>query len=354
MGRKLKAAAVQMDVTFAPVSERLDRATDLIAKAANAGAQLVVLPELFNTGYEYHERNYALAETIEGQTVTWMKVQVAQHDIHLVGTLMLLDKTDIYNAALLLAPDGRSWRHDKINVCLWERAYCRAGHHITIADTDLGKLGLMICADTLWPDLWAQYAGQVDVMVIMFSPGDLDNADLIFPDGFRAKYTELEETAVPADKDAAPASNNEFIEEQLYWLHVPAVFAGETGVVRTRLPRLELLLQESKLSDCASQASEVWLEMSLPMATGIGDAKKGLLTQGTTTGDGVVWAEIELADAPPQPQGPQPKMQVDEDKIARLVRPLYREGVRRQWGAHMARGARGVSLRLLSTHAPMK
>ncbi len=146
----------------------------------------------------------------------------------------------------------------------------------------------------------------------------------------------MEETAAPADKDADLASNNEFIEEQLDWLHVPAVFAGEAGVLRTRLPRLELLLQESKLSGRASQASEVWLEMDLPMATGIGDAKKGPLAQGTATGDGVVWAEIELADALPQPQGPQPKMPVDEDKIARLVRPLYREGVRRQWGAHMA------------------
>jgi predicted amidohydrolase len=42
-----------------------------------------------------------------------MKAQAAQHNIHLVGTLLLLDETDIYNTALLVAPDGRTWRYEK-------------------------------------------------------------------------------------------------------------------------------------------------------------------------------------------------------------------------------------------------
>ena len=66
MGRRLKAAAVQMDAVSVPVPKRLGRATDLITEAVNGGAQLVVLPELFNIGYEFHERNYALAEPIDG------------------------------------------------------------------------------------------------------------------------------------------------------------------------------------------------------------------------------------------------------------------------------------------------
>jgi N-carbamoylputrescine amidase len=160
MGRKLKVAVVQMDAVPVSVSKRLSRATNLITEAVNGGAQLVVLPEMFNTGYEFHERNYTLAEPMDGETVTWMKSQATQHNIHLAGTLLLLDKTDIYNAGLLVAPDGRTWRHDKINITLWERAYFREGGHITIADTDLGKLGLMICSDVLCPDLWVQYAGK--------------------------------------------------------------------------------------------------------------------------------------------------------------------------------------------------
>lgn len=335
MGRKLKVAAVQMDVTQALVPERLGRAADLISEAAGAGAQLVALPELFNTGYEFHERNYTLAEPIDGQTVTWMKDQAARHGIHLVGSFALLDETDIYNTALLLAPDGRTWRHDKIHLVLWEQAYFRAGDQITIADTDLGKLGLMICSDTLRPDLWAQYAGNVHAMVLMFSPGGLDTANLVFPDGFQLKYSEFEQAALPADKAYDP-DDDDGLWAQIPWMNVSMVSASEAGVLHTKLPKLEILLRAAKLADRVSQAAEVWLEMELPMATGIWDPEEGFLAQGTVTGDGVVLAEIELADTPPKPKGPQPKMYVGEDHIAKLVRPMYREGVRRQWGAHMA------------------
>ena len=65
MPRKIKVAPVQMDAAPAPVDTRLNRAADLVSKAAAFGAQLVVLPELFNTGYEYDDRNYGLAEVLD-------------------------------------------------------------------------------------------------------------------------------------------------------------------------------------------------------------------------------------------------------------------------------------------------
>ena len=65
------------------------------------------------------------------------------------------------------------------------------------------------------------------------------------------------------------------------------------------------------------------------------------MTQGTTSGDGVVSAEIELADDTPQPADPQPDAppfhtNTFDHYIARLMLPLYRQGVRRQWGPQMA------------------
>src|SRR5262245_38345973 len=113
MSRKLKIATVQMDATPAPTTDRLERATSLVADAAGQGAQLIVLPELFNISYEYHDRNYELAEPINGQTMTWMKTQAANHNIHLAGSFLLHDRENVYNSAFIVAPDGRSWRYDK-------------------------------------------------------------------------------------------------------------------------------------------------------------------------------------------------------------------------------------------------
>ena len=72
MAKTLHVAAVQMDVAPAPTAERLARAQALVAQAANEGARVVVLPELFNTGYIYDDANYRRAESLHGPTVAWM------------------------------------------------------------------------------------------------------------------------------------------------------------------------------------------------------------------------------------------------------------------------------------------
>ncbi|MEO1442235.1 MAG: carbon-nitrogen hydrolase family protein, partial [Chloroflexota bacterium] len=135
MSRQLKIAAVRMDAKPALVNERLERAESRVAEAASTGAQLIVLPELFNTGYEYHDNNYTLPEPEDGPTVTWMKAQASQHNAHIAGSLLLVDGKNIYNSQILVAPDGRLWRYDKNYPWLFERAYFKDGQDITVANT---------------------------------------------------------------------------------------------------------------------------------------------------------------------------------------------------------------------------
>ena len=51
MSRSIKAVAIQMDAVLAPTTERLERAERLIEQAVKPDVDLVLLPELFNTGY---------------------------------------------------------------------------------------------------------------------------------------------------------------------------------------------------------------------------------------------------------------------------------------------------------------
>ena len=73
MGQKISLAAIRMDAAPAPTQSRLERAESLVAQAATQGAQIALLPEVFNTGYEYHDRNYGLAEALDGPSVRCMK-----------------------------------------------------------------------------------------------------------------------------------------------------------------------------------------------------------------------------------------------------------------------------------------
>ena len=124
---------------------------------------------------------------------------------------------------------------------------------------------------------------------------------------------------------------------------VPVIAAAATGIIRTKLPLLEWFLERSPCADRTSQAAETLFECGFAPATQVFNAEGQLLAQGTETGDGVVLAEIELPDIIPQPQTPQPKIDmpqevyhVSDEIIPSLMLPLYKEGVRRQWGAHMA------------------
>jgi hypothetical protein len=342
MPRTLKIAAVQMDATPAPVADRLARAADLVAEAASAGAQLIVLPEVFNTGYEYADSNYVLAETMDGVTVSWMKAQAAQHDIHLAGTLLLLDGSHVYNAMLLFAPDGRLWRYNKNYPWAWERAYFREGQGITVADTQLGKLGMMICWDYAHPDLWTQYAGKVDAMVISSCPPMSDRMNIVLPDGERYQ---MPTPLLYTGKDTPFGAE---LDEHIAWMGVPAVNTTGAGTFRTKmpLPKLSLfglLALRPDLWKHTSQAEDAYLESGYYPQTKVVDANGAVKARVTETGDGFTMAEVALADTPPQPTAPQPDFKLTpltyllSDWITpSMTTPLYRMGLQRQSGAQMA------------------
>lgn len=331
MNRKIKIASIQMDCTPMPTGERLKIASQLLEEAADA--DIAVFPELFNTGYEYHERNYRLAEPIDGQTVTWMKAKAAQHNLHIAGTLLLRDGQDIFNAALLTAPDGRYWRYDKRYAPFWERAYFRNGDHITIADTAIGKLGMMICWDQSHPDLWEQYAGQVDAMIVMSCPGDLSTAELVFPDGFRAGFFDL----VGRPPEASPVEPEpDDCHKHAAWMGVPLVESSATGKIRTRLPMIKSSFPGSPLEARAHQAAEMIMECGFGFqpATQIVDRCGAVIARGSTIGNAVVFAEVELPDTVSAPQSPQPPMnitpemyQLSDEVVPAMMVPLYNAGI---------------------------
>ncbi|HEX2621051.1 MAG TPA: carbon-nitrogen hydrolase family protein [Phototrophicaceae bacterium] len=351
MSRTIKIAAVQMDAAPAPVDTRLERAAELIAEAASSGAQLIVLPEVFNTGYEYADANYGLAEPLNGTTVTWMKTLAATHKIHLAGSLMLLDGRHVYNALLLVAPDGRLWRYNKNYPWAWERAYFREGQGITIADTELGNLGLMICWDYAHPDLWAQYAGKVDALVITSCPPTSEA--VMLPDGTRLALTpEL----YYAGRDMPFGAE---LDEHVAWLGVPAVHTSTSGTLNTKLPLPSVslagfLATRPDLWKHLPDASAAHLECGYFPQTKIIDAHGQVLSRVTETGDRFTLSEVEIADTPPQPADVQPSFKltpityfVSDWLTPGLMTTLYQTGLRRQFGSQMAPLDRGTKLGLM-------
>jgi predicted amidohydrolase len=310
--RTITLATTQLDAAPAPLAERLARAEAVVTQAAQAGAQLVALPELFNTGYAYVNENFARAEASDGPTAAWMRQTSARLDVHLAGSLFLREDGEIYNALLLYAPDGRCWRYDKNYPWGWERAYFRERRAVTIAETDLGNIGFLLCWDMAHADLWRQYAGQVDLMLACSCPPNIPDPVYHFPDGSQVRVEQLG-PIFGSLKNSAPGVFVDTPAQQTTWLGVPFISSTACGTVRTPLPNpvgsfMGLLATAPWLARYWPQIRQVEVSTNLVEAANI-FAADGRQLAGLRREDGEAFAlaEVSIPAERPQPKNRQPK-----------------------------------------------
>ena len=120
----MRVAALQLFSTPFDRERNAATAGRLARAAVEQGAQLLVVPELFNLGYVYSPRLTQSAEDEGGPTVTWMRAQSAALGAHLAGSLLLRRAGRVTNAFVLAAPDGALHVASKRYPFLWERC-CR-------------------------------------------------------------------------------------------------------------------------------------------------------------------------------------------------------------------------------------
>ena len=235
MGRITGIAITQMNVTPESLDVRLKRAEELVRDAAMQGAELVVLPELFNTGYAYEENNFVAARMHNHLTEQWMIEISAKFNVYLAGSMLYYDRQKIFNTLLLIAPNGKTWKYDKKYPWGWERAYFEAGDDIQMAETELGRIGFMLCWDVAHPALWQKYAGQVDLILSCTCPPNIPEAVYCFPDGIKYHAGELG----PLFEKMQHSANRIFVEtpaQQCKWLGVPYISSTGCGKVNTQIP----------------------------------------------------------------------------------------------------------------------
>lgn len=154
----------------APLEDRLARIDALLAEAARKGAKLAVLPELSLTGYELGQWNFEVAEPVPGGPATSGLAELARrHDLIVVAGLSEREEGDVYNTMAVVGPDGFHGRYRKMHPASAECAYWRPGTPAMAMPirTDLGKIGIGICADMIRRTPWELYAKEsVDVVAI--------------------------------------------------------------------------------------------------------------------------------------------------------------------------------------------
>lgn len=182
MTQPFAAAVVQM-VSGADVAANLASAVRLIAQAAQAGARLVALPENFALLGRREQDKLTVAEDDgAGPIQDFLADAAARHGVYLVGGTIPLrgaDPARVRAACLLHGPDGRRLaRYDKIHLFdvsvgadgaerYRESAGIEPGEDIVVVDTELGRIGLAVCYDLRFPELFrALLARGAEILVL--------------------------------------------------------------------------------------------------------------------------------------------------------------------------------------------
>jgi predicted amidohydrolase len=152
-GLKVALAVAQMDCVNGDVAANVAKIADVAAAARRLGAELVVFPECATTGYFLGDRLSDLAEPPDGRTAAQLGSIARANAVHLAVGAYTRDDGAIRNSQLLFGPDGgRLAVYHKAHLFASERVQCRPGDRPVVVDTELGRLGLTICYDLIFPD----------------------------------------------------------------------------------------------------------------------------------------------------------------------------------------------------------
>ena len=157
-------ACLQLDMSL-PLEgrERVEQVCERIA--AMDGVDLVVLPELWPSGYFNFDRYDELAERLDGFTAGCLADAARACGAHVAGSSFLERGEDgrLYNTAVLIGPDeGLIDSYRKIHVFSYgsrEAELIAAGQGFSVSETPHGRLGLTLCYDLRFPEL---YRAEVD------------------------------------------------------------------------------------------------------------------------------------------------------------------------------------------------
>lgn len=137
----------QMVVIGGDWDGNLSRAEGMIAEAASANCDIVVLPECLDLGWT-HPSAASCGAPLPGPSSERLAIAARLHGIYVVAGLTELTEQHVYNAAVLLDPDGALLlTHRKINELDIGQSLYATGDRLSVTETPWGRVGLLICAD---------------------------------------------------------------------------------------------------------------------------------------------------------------------------------------------------------------
>jgi deaminated glutathione amidase len=234
-----RVAAIQM-ASGPQVAANLQEAAKLIALAASTGARIVVLPEYFAIMGMRDTDKVGVAERDgDGDIQRWMSETAAKHRLWLIGGGVPIQSPTagkVRNSCLVYDKDGKQVaRYDKIHLFSFamgqdqfnESRTIEAGDSVQVVDSPYGRIGLSICYDLRFPELY-RAMGEVS-MIVVPSAFTATTGKAHWEPLIRARAIESQAYVIAAAQGGYHVNGRE--------THGDSMIVDPWGVILDRLPR---------------------------------------------------------------------------------------------------------------------
>jgi predicted amidohydrolase len=188
---EMRVGFVQMNPRLLQVEENVDKALRFLERTR---ADLMVLPELFNTGYNFSSRQDVekVAEPIPAGYTSQRLVEMSrERDMTIVAGIAERKGQSFYNSAIV-AKCGRAHKYRKVHLFFKEKKFFKPGNEFKV----FGDLGVMICFDWFFPE-------SVRTLMLKGAKIVAHPSDLVLPhcpEAMRVRCIENRIFAVTADR----------------------------------------------------------------------------------------------------------------------------------------------------------
>jgi omega-amidase len=177
----MKVALVQTDSIWENPKANL-RAFEQQLNSIEADTDLIVLPEMFTTGFTMHPE--AVAETMNGNAVAWLKQQAIEKQSAITGSVVITENGNYYNRLIFAFPDGSLAHYDKRHLftLAGEDKKYTAGKEKLIVNYKGWKICLLVCYDLRFP-VFARNTEDYDLLVYIanFPERRISAWDILLP-----------------------------------------------------------------------------------------------------------------------------------------------------------------------------
>ncbi len=226
---KLCAAAVQMRTRAGDVRGNLARARAGVEQAVSRGAELVLLPELVDVGYSMDLSNRPNCRPLDGSPTSELATWAREYGVWIGGSVYERAASGCYNTFVLIGKDQECFTHRKRTPAAFESFLFQPGTDPLVVDTPLGRIALVICAESEYAAHLREVRAARPHLVLM-----------VFAAAGRLPWLE---------KKLGPEFGQRIRRIQRDWARMvgaPVVAACATGPFQSMLPRIPVVQLKSQ------------------------------------------------------------------------------------------------------------